>query len=210
MANGHGTRWGGHLGTPKHLLTVDGETLLERIVRQVGTLQPSAEIIISSSNPRYETAGAERHVPVRNEIEIDRFVPELITDDVCFLYGDTYYENSAIETIVDARTEGLHFFGDQRAIVAVTTTNELLMRQHFARVRDLYLAGAISKCIGWQLYQSYANLPFGPGIIDHHFTVLENLTSGFNTPQDYELFIRQRTSLTTPVPARPVPERMSA
>src|SRR5690606_5410011 len=100
MANGQGSRWDGYLGTAKHLLKLFGETLLERIVRQVSEHDAGAEIIISASNPQYDTPGATRHVPLRNDIELDRFVPEDINDNVCFLYGDAYYEDSAVKAIV--------------------------------------------------------------------------------------------------------------
>ena len=55
MANGKGMRWNRYLAFPKHLITIEGETLLARIVRQVKTRQPSAEIYIPSDNPQYET-----------------------------------------------------------------------------------------------------------------------------------------------------------
>ena len=74
MANGHGTRWGGHSGIPKHLIEFEGETLLRRITRQLRALDPDAEVVISASNPDYETEGARRHTPRVNELEIDRFV----------------------------------------------------------------------------------------------------------------------------------------
>ena len=68
MANGKGIRWNDYLGIPKHLISVEEETLLERIVRQVTERNPTAEIIISSSDPRCETPGAIRYIPRRNEI----------------------------------------------------------------------------------------------------------------------------------------------
>src|SRR5699024_9463988 len=80
MANGHGMRWGKHLGIPKHLISVDDETLIQRIVRQVRERDPNSDVVISSSNPLLETPGARRHAPQRNEIELDRFAPELVND----------------------------------------------------------------------------------------------------------------------------------
>ena len=188
MANGRGTRWGGHSGIPKHLIEFDGETLLRRIVRQVTETDPGAEIIISASNPAYETEDARRHEPAVNEIELDRFVPELITDDVCFLYGDTLYSTSAIRTIVSTPTAEIDFFGDERAIVAVKAADSELLRAHLGRVRRLFLAGEITSCVGWQLYQSYEGLPFDDVLLGPRFRVLEGATVGFNTPDEHEAF----------------------
>ncbi|MGM1018815.1 MAG: NTP transferase domain-containing protein [Actinomycetota bacterium] len=188
MANGRGTRWGGHAGVPKHLIEFDGETLLRRIVRQVAAADPAADIVVSASDPRYDTEGARRHTPRVNEIELDRFVPELISDQVCFLYGDTLYSTSAIQSIVSVDTVELDFFGDERAIVAVKSASSSLLRAHLDHVRSLYLAGEIESCKGWQLYQSYEGLPFGEVRLGARFRVLDHATVGFNSPDEHEAF----------------------
>lgn len=190
MANGQGSRWGGHLGRAKHLIEIGGETLLRRIARQVGEVDPGADVVISSSSASYETEGARRHEPLVNELEIDRFVPELFSSQVCFLYGDTYYSDEAIAAIVGEPTDGMLFFGDERGIVAVKSHDQHALTHHFTRVRDLFLAGEIDSCIGWQLYQSYAGLEFGRPSIGDHFVRLTQFARGFNTPGEYEEFAR--------------------
>lgn len=188
MANGRGIRWGEHLGMPKHLIEYDGETLLRRIVRQVTERDPGSEIIISSKDPRYDTEGARRHAPAVNELELDRFVPELITDDVCFLYGDTLYSNAAIERIVRTSTDEMRFLGNERGIVAVRVGDGELMNRHLDHVRRLFLAGEIESCRGWQLYQSYAGQAFGEVRLEYGFTLMAEPTVGFNTPEEFEAF----------------------
>ena len=200
MANGHGTRWAGYGGGPKHLIEFDGETLLRRMVRQLSQLDPRAEVVISASDAAYETEGARRHIPERNEIELDRFVPELITDEVCFLYGDTLYSNDALMRIVRAGTSGVDFFGDEHGIVAVRSGDADALRTHLDRVRALYVAGEIDDCKGWQLYQSYTGQPFGPPKPGAGFTVLDELAVGFNTPDEYRAF----TAVMTPTARMPI------
>ncbi|MBN7794141.1 NTP transferase domain-containing protein [Microbacterium esteraromaticum] len=188
MANGHGTRWGGHNGIPKHLIEFDGETLLRRIVRQVAEADPGADIVISASNPRYETEGARRHAPEVNEIELDRFVPELIVDEVTFLYGDTLYSTSAIAAIVAEPTTAIDFFGDERAIVAVKSVDRDLLLRHLDRVRRLFIANEIDACKGWQVYQSYEGLSFDDVVLGPRFRILDDATVGFNTPEEHTSF----------------------
>lgn len=188
MANGRGTRWAQHLGKPKHLIEVEGETLLRRITRQVHEIAPGSEVIISSNSPAYETLGARRHSPLVNELEIDRFVPELFAPNVCFLYGDTYYSDEAMQEIIGEPMSGVRFFGDERGIVAVRSTDQKTLEAHFYRVRDLFLAGEIDSCVGWQLYQSYAGLEFGSPKIGPHFTRLDHHVHGFNSPDQYMSF----------------------
>ena len=204
MANGKGMRWGGHLGIPKHLITFDGETLLRRIVRQVRAADPNAEVIVSASDPRYETEGARRHRPHRDSLEIDRFVPELVTEHVCFLYGDTFYSDRAIELITASNEPGVRFFGDDRSIVAVQSRDREEFLTHLASVRELFLSGEIDSCIGWQLYHSIAGIPLEGKAIERDFERVDGLTAGFNSPADLADFI-ERYEATTEAAIRAAP-----
>lgn len=191
MANGKGSRWGGHLGIPKQLIEFGGESLLARITRQVSELDPGADVVVSSSDPRHETRGARRHEPIHNEIELDRFVDELLIDNTCFLYGDTFYTEEALRRIVSSQDEPLAFFGDTQSIAGISCRDARIMRQHLRTVRQAYLAGEISKCIGWQVYQSYTGQLFEPLAIGTEYGDLAGQIAGFNSPEDLRKFIDQ-------------------
>lgn len=188
MANGRGTRWNSHRGITKHLIEFRGETLLRRIVRQVLAADPGSDVVISSANPAYDTPGARRHVPVRNELELDRFVPELIDEPVCFLYGDTLYADDTIAEIIATPPAELDFFGGLSGIIAVRSAAPETFRAHLERVRELYLAGEISECRGWQVYQSYEGLPFDEIRLGPAFHRTTGRAVGFNSPSDLEAF----------------------
>lgn len=185
MADGKGTRWNNYHNIPKHLIEIDGETLLARTVRLLRENDARADIVITSHDPRYEVPGARRYEPQNNHLEIDRFTEELIADDVCFLYGDTFYSESVIKKIADTPAEKLLFFGNERSIVAIKVADGALFRQHVDRVRALFLAGKIEKCIGWQVYQSFEGLPFGEKTIAADYILIQDGTEDFNSPADY-------------------------
>ena len=185
MADGKGTRWNNYHNIPKHLIEIDGETLLTRTVRLLRENDARADIVITSHDPRYEVPGARRYEPQNNHLEIDRFTEELIADDVCFLYGDTFYSESVIQKIADPPAEKLLFFGNERSIVAIKVADGALFRQHVDRVRALFLAGKIEKCIGWQVYQSFEGLPFGEKTIAADYILIQDGTEDFNSPADY-------------------------
>ena len=185
MADGKGTRWQNYNDIPKHLIEIGGETLLGRTVRLLKEGDPDCEVIITSHDSRYEVPGARRYEPLDNNLEIDRFTEELIEDEVCFLYGDTFYSENAMSTIQLTQTDDMMFFGNGRSIVAIKVADGELFRGHVDRVRDLFLAGKIEKCIGWQVYQSFTGLPFGEKQIGEKFLVLEDGTEDFNSPEDY-------------------------
>lgn len=185
MADGKGTRWGNYQDKPKHLIEIGGETLLGRTVRLLKENDPKSEVIITSHDPRYEFDGAVRYEPQNNHLEIDRFTQELIADNVCFLYGDTYYAEEAIETITGTQTQDILFFGNERAIVAVKVADGELFKKHVDRVRQLFLEGRIKKCIGWQVYGSLMGLPLDEKRIADKFVLLKDDTEDFNSPEDY-------------------------
>lgn len=185
MADGKGTRWQNYNDIPKHFIEINGETLLARTVRLLRQGDPECEVIITSHDPRYEVEGATRYEPENNHLEIDRFTEELIADDVCFLYGDTYYSEEAAETIIKTVADDILFFGNQRSIVAVKVADGELFRSHVDRVRQLFIEGKIEKCIGWQVYQSFIGLPFGEKKIESKYIILEDSTEDFNSPEDY-------------------------
>ena len=191
MADGDMKRWRTDCDTPKHLLRVGGETLLERLVRQLHENDETAQVIITSHDRRYEVPGATRYEPRNNHLEIDRFTWELIQDDICFLYGDTYYTDEAVRTICRTMTDALHFVGTDRSIVAVVAHDAELLRRHILQAREAFLSGAIQECRGWQVYQSYVGQAFGPPRIGPAFTRLSDGTCGFNTWQDYQIFLER-------------------
>ncbi|MGF6376154.1 choline kinase [Clostridiales Family XIII bacterium PM5-7] len=186
MADGKGTRWNNYKDIPKHFIEVEGETLLARTVRLLKTIDANGQIIITSHDPRYEAEGALRYEPKNNVLEIDRFTEELIEDNICFLYGDTFYSKKAIEEITAETEEPLLFFGNEVSIVAVRVRDGKLFKHHVDRVRNLFLEQKIEHCKGWQVYQSYQHLPFDEKKIAEKYVYIEDETRDFNSPEDYE------------------------
>lgn len=188
MADGKGNRWNNYMGVPKHLALVNGERLIERTVKLLNREKSSCEIIVTSHDNRYEFKGSKRYEPLNNRYEIDRFTEELITDDMCFLYGDTFYTEDAIKLIMNSSVEDILFFGNQRSIVAVNIKDAELFRKHRIRVRDLYIKGIIKECIGWQVYRSVTDQKLeGDICLDKKFVFIDDITSDLNTPDDYEV-----------------------
>ena len=83
------------MGIPKHFAQVKGEELIARTVRILHGEISGVEIIVTSHDERYEFPGSRRYEPLNNIYEIDRFTRELITENMCFLYGDTFYTEEA-------------------------------------------------------------------------------------------------------------------
>jgi hypothetical protein len=117
-AAGEGTRWGNHRGVPKHLLPSpanSSETLLGRIVRQC--LDYDARLDVVVSGPRhYAQPGARIFTPTYRpndfECSIYTWTSELWNQNgrTVYLYGDTFYTDAAIATILGFTPEEWHLF----------------------------------------------------------------------------------------------------
>jgi len=185
MANGQGVRWNNFNNKPKHLIEIDGETLLSRTVRLLHKFDKNSQIFITSDDERYEVPGAVRHEPLDNKLEIDRFTYELIDDNACFLYGDTYYTEHAIENIVSKTADRLLFIGTKQRIVAIKVYDGEEFKRHIDAVKKMFLEGHILDCKGWQVYQSFEGLPFDEIRIAGHYLLVDDATQDFNYPEDF-------------------------
>lgn len=186
MADGKGTRWNNYLNKPKHLIEINGEILIKRTIRLLNELSPTSQVIVTSHDERYDFEGSKRYEPKHNILEIDRFTEELIEDDICFLYGDTYYTDSAIKQIINAQTNDILFFGNEKSIVAILIKDSKLFKKHVDNVRKLFLENKIKNCKGWQVYQSFLNIEFDIKQIKEKFIIIDEETTDYNTPDEYE------------------------
>lgn len=186
MADGKGSRWNNYQNIPKHLIKINGEVLLERTVKQLNKEDKKAQVIITSHDPRYEFEGSTRYEPLNNILEIDRFTLELIEDNICFLYGDTYYSDEAIHNIITTKVEDILFFGNEKSIVAIKIKDSKIFKKHLKIVKKLFLEKKIKNCKGWQVYQSFQNLEFDKKVIADKFILVDNKTTDYNTPLEYE------------------------
>jgi len=184
MADGKGSRWQNYNNIPKHFIEINGEKIIERTVRLL-TEHGAEEVIITSHDDRYEIKGARRYEPKNNVLEIDRFTEELIEDNVCFLYGDTYYSDECIKSIFETETDDILFFGNEKSVVAIKVKDGERFRAEVQKVRTQFLEGKTDKCKGWQVYRSFVGLPLDSKKITGNFVMTDNTTEDFNTPKDY-------------------------
>ena len=193
MADGKGRRWQNYMGLDKHCIPIDGETLMERTVRLAHKYDPDAEVIITSHNEALNVEGALRYEPKNNVLEIDRFTSELIADNMCFLYGDVFYAEETIKCIVsDNSAERVLFFGNEKSICAALVRDGKYFSALVDDIRARFLAGEIAECKGWQVYHLHAALPLEGRDIGEHFVNVSKLTCDFNSPEDYDKYVREK------------------
>ena len=206
MAAGQGKRWGSGY---KHLCVIDGETLLERTVRQVK--QYTDDIFITTNTEKYKTEGAELFYPEKytNKHEVDRFLSNrsIWGPTTVFLYGDVYYTDNAIKKIFTTSCRKYRFYGR----LGESTVGGKDHAELFAvRVRDLDLFEQACKTVkgstrngwGWLVYRVLmgGNADISVDLlrkwlleVKHtNFTVIDDETDDFDRKTDFMAFAQRR------------------
>ena len=158
---------------PRQLSIVKGEILVERTVRLLKE-NGVEDILITSHDPRFDDLGATRYEPLFNDYNpkknegyyLSGFPIELLNEPITFLFGDVYYSENAIKTIVETETDSVLFFctyqnQDERYIkehdepLAFKVIDYELFKKHIDIVKKLKDEGKTCRePITWELYRS--------------------------------------------------------
>ena len=103
--------------TPKHLTIINGEPLIKRTIRLLKE-NGINDIFISSKDKRFDNLGVERIEHENNFVSdekntlqgywVDAFYPT--KKPTTYLYGDVYYSEECIKTIINTPTDDILFF----------------------------------------------------------------------------------------------------
>lgn len=118
LAQGAGRRWdqpyGPFLGHPKHFVTVDGETLLERQVRLFAA-RGCEVVVVGPDDPRYRVPGAQLVTldkPDPTGTNMDKFLataPLWAQDGrTVIVWGDCYLTERVADLVADHDDDGYH------------------------------------------------------------------------------------------------------
>ena len=102
---------------PRQLLELNGEKLVARTIRLLKE-NGIEDIILTASDKRFYDLGAEVFVPNKSDYNyengtgywLNAFPYELMDEPVCFIWGDVYFSEKAIKTIVNTETNKNLFF----------------------------------------------------------------------------------------------------
>jgi hypothetical protein len=192
---------------PRQLSKIGNETIVERTIRQLKE-NDIKDIIVTSHDKRFDNLEAERYEPKSNSYKgaeqkgcwIDAFTVELITEPIVFLFGDVFYSNDVIKTIVESETDDVLFFctdiskgKDKRYIkehdepLGYKIVNIERFKEHQSRIRDLYYSGKIERAIAWELYRSLNNLPLDQHKLTQNYIGINDITCDIDNVEDVKL-----------------------
>jgi hypothetical protein len=195
---GRSRRWGDY-PTPKHLLEVDGERLLDRTIRQASTF---ADVFVAGP---YDVPGRVDLEPHPLLGELNKFYDSrhVWAERTVILFGDVYYTDEAMSAIADAEDEWVWVsrfgasdltgctHGEGFAQVFTESAQERHVEMLF-RAAELKRRGVLNRAIGWEHYRLMAGGDPKPHRDYGMRLEIDDWTEDFDYPAEYETWLQRR------------------
>lgn len=198
MCGGQYQRW----STPRHLVKVNGEVILERTIRLLRE-NGVEDIAISSNNPIFGVWGLPllMHENSYNANGYDNFTGYWCDafyptdEEVCYIFGDVYFSPEAIKTIVETDTDDIEFFASAPPFppeyrkpwaepFALKVKNTEHLKNAISLTKQYQDQGLFKrKPIMWELWQVIQATPLNQ-INYHNYTVINDYTCDIDTPEE--------------------------
>jgi len=203
MAAGGGARWKNHLGVPKQLAPVKGEPVIKRTIRLLKERGITDIWVTVKHKGQYGDLGVKEYVPVDNTYGIDRIYSSRELAPAIWLYGDVYYTEKAIDTILSDEHD-FWFFGrykkgrikNNREMLAIKANSFVIKKA--GELREMVKQGILRNPIGQTLHRYIEGGKPQSGTIKLprfqyrdwlYFTEINDGTDDFDTPQQYDKFM---------------------
>lgn len=191
---------------PRQLAFVKGEPLVKRTIRLLHE-NGIEDVLVTSADHRFDNLGAQRYVPLYNDYKprenkgywLSAFPVELLVEPITFLFGDVYYSENAIKTIVSSSTDSVLFFcsyknKDSKYIkhhdepFGFKVADCKLFKDHIEIVKRLFDDGKTGRHpIAWELYRSLNGLDVNKHIMAGNYIAINDETCDVDRPVDIEL-----------------------
>lgn len=199
LCAGRASRWNAVTALPKHLAQVDGETLLDRIVRQLST-RGVQEIIVVANDERLQRPGCVFLSPDRCRWTAETLATtrHAWTGNTAILLGDVYYTDPAMDSIL-ACGKPLSIFGRPgpsrltgscwAEIFALRIRKSGTARMDSAIQLALRDAETGGRGKLWEIYRALTGQPLRGKRIkldERIFRTIDDLTDDVDTPEEWE------------------------
>lgn len=217
VAAGSGARWNNFRGTPKHLAIVENEVLLERTVNQF--LNYTDDVCIVGADDSYKVDGASLYVvksPNTNWKDGAKFMSSnklwLREGRTVLVFGDVYFTNSAVKTIMTNKQEWTWFLRKEESKLTGCKWKEIfafafngsMVNTVTQRMLHLISLDQVKTQAGWALYRSMIGTTTNGLFNNPHFAEIDDWTEDFDFPEDLvtweELRKESRKKKKQPVP----------
>lgn len=191
------------LDIPRQLVEINGEKLVERTIRLLKE-NGVKDIVVASNNKQFDNLGAKRYEPKNNDFDyikrtgywLNAFPIEIMKEPVCFIWGDVYFSEEAIKTIVNTDTDSTLFFctynnKDEKYIkkhdepLAYKVVDTELFIKHIDKVKKLYDEGkTVRHPIVWELYRSINGIDVNEHILTDNYVAINDISCDIDSEID--------------------------
>ncbi len=191
--------------TPKQLTVVNGEALVDRTIRLLKE-NGIRDIYISTNDDRFRgKAPLLKHYNSykyeNGELKgywLDAFYPGFApSDKVTYLFGDVYYSEKAIKTIVEVESNENILVGNSVAMnpehhnigepFAYIVNDYKTFMSGVVEVKKLYDEGKVKRNpLVWELYRYLNGLDINIQDIQNNYIVIDDETIDVDTPEEAE------------------------
>ena len=184
----------------RQLSVIAGERLLDRTIRLLKE-NGINDIIVTGT---YKLKDVIVYDPLDNDYDyntgsgywLNAFSDEFLNEPVCFIWGDVYFSDNAIKTIVNTNTDSTLFFCsyhnkshryikecDEPFAYKVVDTD--LFRKHKDRVKKLYDEGKTNRNpIVWELYRSINGIDVNDHKLKDNVVIINDITCDIDKAED--------------------------
>lgn len=188
---------------PRQLVEINGEPLLKRTIRLLKE-NGIENIIVTGKDKRYKELGVELYSSKKNDYDyikhtgywLNAFDFELMNEPVCFIWGDVYFSEEAIKTIVETDTDSTMFFcsynneseyyikeHDEPLAYKVVDTD--LFKEHITRVKEMKDKGLCCRePIVWEVYRSIHGQDINTHEMTTDFVAINDISCDIDSVKD--------------------------
>lgn len=190
---------------PRQLVEINGESLVKRIIRLLKE-NGIEDITVISNDERFDGLGAKRYVPENNDFDyikrtgywLNAFPFEIMDEPICFIWGDVYFSENAIKTIVENNTDSTLFFctynndsekyikhHDEPLAYKIVDTD--LFKAHIDRVKRLFDEGKTCRHpIVWEVYRSINGIDVNEHLMTINYMAINDESCDIDSEEDLE------------------------
>lgn len=190
---------------PRQLVEIDGEPILKRTIRLLKE-NGIEDITVTGKDKRYKNLGVKVYQSKNNDFDyikrtgywLNAFDYDLMNEPVCFIWGDVYFSEEAIKTIVETETDENLFFcsynnhnkkyikeHDEPFAYKVIDTD--LFKKHIEIVKRLYDEGKTCRHpIVWEVYRSMNGLNINEHVMTNNYVAINDITCDIDSAEDVD------------------------
>lgn len=204
---GSATRWGNYLDRPKHLISIEGEVLVQRTIRQ---FMDVGDIFVVSQDDRYDLPDSVLYGPHLNEanLDVDKVLSSIDlwseSNRTIVLFGDVWFSDTAARVISSWKRREIRYFGREGpSSVTGSAWGELFgfsfwpedhraVRASIKLALNAHRAGISERSSLWEVYRASQGIDLNEHSVEGAFTEIDDWTEDFDFPDDYDNWIRRR------------------